>query len=308
MYLCIGTEVFGQAKKPKLMVVPSDSWCNEHGYMQEFDNQGTTEMIPDYVKALQSDKNLNNAISKVNILMADRGFPLQDLQQTIKSINSMSAEDNLLRSKTSNASLLENPVSRLRRVAKSDIIIEMDWTVNSLGPKNTITYNLRALDAYSNKQVAGAQGTGLPSFSAEISVLLEEAILNNMDNFTSQLQNHFDDLLTNGREVVIDVRVFDNGSGIDLESEYDGMELTEIIENWMAENTVNHRFNKSDATEDFILFDQVRIPIYKTNGMPQDTEGFTRDLRRFLKKEPYKLVSKVVNRGLGRCLLIIGEK
>lgn len=306
--LCFCLMAAGQAKKPKLMVVPSDAWCKEHGYTQEFDNQGTMEEVADYKAALLNNKDLNNAISKIGILMADRGFPLQDLQQTIKSINNVSAEDRLIRSKTSGAAIQESPLDRLRRTAKADIILELDWTVNTMGPKQSITYNLRGLDAYSNKQVAGAQGTGTPSFSAEVPLLLEEAVQNNMDNFCAGLQQHFDDLLTNGREVVIDIRVFDNAEGIDLETEYDGYELTEIIDNWMAENTVNHRFNKSDATETMILFDQVRIPLYKLNGMPQDTEGFTRELMRYLRKAPYNIPCKVINRGLGRCLLVLGEK
>lgn len=308
MVAFVAVAMMGQAKKPKLMVVPSDAWCNEHHYTQTYDNQGTTELVPDYKAALQVDKQLNNVISKINILMADRGFPLQDLQQTVKSIQNISAEDRLITSKTSGAAIAESPLDRLRRTAKADIILEIDWTVNTVGPKQSITYNLRGLDAYSNKQVAGAQGTGAPSFSADLATLLEEAVINNMDNFTAQLQNHFDDLLQNGREVVVDVRVFDNGSGTDLETEFDGYELSEIIDNWMAENTVNHRFSKSDATENYILFDQVRIPLYKKNGMPQDTEGFTRELMRFLRAAPYSLQCKVLNRGLGRCLLIIGEK
>lgn len=121
-------------------------------------------------------------------------------------------------------------------------------------------------------------------------------------------QAHFDDLLENGREVTVDIQVFDNDSGIDLETEYDGYELTEIIDNWMAENTVNHRFSKSDGTETFILFEQVRIPLYKENGMAMDTDAFVRELRRFLRKATYNLDSKVINRGLGRALLVIGEK
>lgn len=306
--LCLCLTATGQAKRPKLMVVPSDAWCKENGYTQIFDNQGTTEEISDYKAALQGDKNLNNVISKINILMADRGFPLQDLQQSIKSITNISAEDKLIQSKTSGASIQESPLDRLRRTAKADIILEVDWTVNTLGPKQSITYNLRGLDAYSNKQVAGVQGTGTPSFSTEVPVLLEEAILNNMDNFTATLQQHFDDILSNGREVVIDIRVFDNAEGIDLESEYDGYELTEIIDNWLAENTVNHVFNKSDATGTMTLYDQVRIPLYKANGMAQDAEGFTRELMRFLRKAPYNIPCKVINRGLGRCLLVLGEK
>ena len=297
----------GQAKKPTLMVVPSDAWCKEHGFEQTFDNQGTPEQIPDYKAAVSTDKQLNAVISKINILMADRGFPLKDLQQNVKSINNLSAEDRLITSKRSGSAITESPLDRLRRTAKADIILEIDWTVNTLGPKSSITYNLRALDAYSNKQVAGAEGTGMGSFSAELPVLLEEAVQDHMDAFTARLQEHFDDLLENGREVVLDMRIFDS-STVDFEKEYNGYELNEVIDNWLADNCVNHRFSKSDATETMILYEQVRIPLYKQNGMAQDTYGFARDLARFLGAAPYNITVKTINRGLGRCLLVFGEK
>ncbi len=303
----LSLSAMGQAKKPTLMVVPSDAWCKEHGFEQTFDNQGTLEQIPDYKAAVSTDKQLNAVISKLNTLMADRGFPLKDMQQTIKSISTLSAEDRLITSKKSGAAISESPLDRLRRTAKADIILEIDWTVNVVGPKSSITYNLRALDAYSNKQVAGAEGTGKGSFSAEVPVLLEEAVQDHMDMFVERLQAHFDDLLTNGREVVLDLRVFDT-SVVDFEKEYEGYELNEIIDNWLAENCVNHRFSKSDATETMILYEQVRIPLYKANGMAQDTYGFARELARFLGATPYSIPVKTVNRGLGRCLLILGEK
>lgn len=298
---------FGQAKKPTLMVVPSDAWCKEHGYEQVFDNQGSEEKIPDYKAAVSTDKQLNAVISKINSLMADRGFPLKDLQQSIKSISSQSAEERLITSKNKGAAISESPLDRLRRTAKADIILEIDWTVNTVGPKNSITYNLRALDAYSNKQVAGAEGTGKGSFSAEIPVLLEEAVQDHMDAFVDRLQAHFDDLLANGREVVLDLRVFDS-SAVDFEKQYGDYELSEIIDNWLADNCVEHRFNKSDATETMILYEQVRIPLYKANGMAQDTYGFARELARFLGSSPYNIPVKTINRGLGRCLLIVGDK
>lgn len=181
--------VMGQAKKPSLMVMPSDAWCTNNGYMEAYDNQGSIELIPNYKIALQTSSELMNVISKLNIMMADRGFPLKDLLQTLKSINNMNAENNLITSKTSGAILAESPIDRIKRSAKSDIILEVDWTVNSTGPKKSITYNLRGLDAYTGKQVAGAQGTGSPSFSAEVPTLLEEAVLAHMDNFVSQLSS-----------------------------------------------------------------------------------------------------------------------
>lgn len=306
--LLMASLAFGQAKKPKLMVVPSQIWCNDKGYVMTFDNQGTTEEIPDYKRALQNDRELMNVISKINILMADRGFPLQDLSQSLRSIQNTQAENSLIRTKTSGAALLESPLDQLRRTAKADIILEVDWQVNTTGPKRSVTYNLRGLDAYTNFQVAGAQGTGAPSFSAEVPVLLEEAVQNNMDNFTAQLQAHFDDLMENGRQVVIELQVPDNGSGLDFEQEYDGKELTEILDDWMAENTVNHRFSKSEATENWIMYDQVRIPLYRPNGAAMDTDAFARQIRDFLRKPPYGITCKIVNRGLGRSLIIVGEK
>ena len=307
MLTAFSLSAMAQAKKPTLMVVPSEAWCKAHGYEQTFDNQGMIEEIPDYKAAVSSDQQLNAIISKINTLMADRGFPLKDLQQNLRSISNLSAEDRLITSKTSGSNIQESPLDRLRRTAKADILLEIDWMVNTVGPKSSITYNLRAIDAYSNKQVAGAQGTGKGSFSAEIPVLLEEAVQDHMDSFVERLQSYFDDLLTNGREVVLDMRVFDIGT-IDFEKMYGDLELSEVIDNWLSDNCVNHRFSKSDATESMILYEQVRIPLYKANGSAQDTYGFARELARFLGASPYNITVKTVNRGLGRCLLILGEK
>ena len=299
--------VFGQAKKPTIMVVPSDVWCIQNNFSTTYNNQGVKETVPDYTRALQNDANLLLAIGKINSMMTDRGFPLKDLQTVTKSINQKNAEDNMIQSKTSGASLAENPIDRLRRVAKADIIMQLTYTLNVMGPKYSITYNLQGLDAYTDKQIAGAQGTGKQTFTAELPVLLEEAVINNMDNFCDQLMMYFSDIQENGREVAVDIRVFDNGSGLDLETEFDDRELTEIIDDWMSDNTVSHVFNKSDGSETFIQYEQVRIPLYKANGQQMDTESFVRELRTYLKKN-YKIESKVMTRGLGRCILVIGEK
>ena len=229
--------------------------------------------------------------------MADRGLPLKDLAATIRSVKQDAAEDAMTVSRTTGAGLAETPLEKLLNRAKADILVELSWTVNTLGPKQSVTYMLRGIDAYTNKQVAAAQGTGAPSFSAEVPVLIEEAVLENMDNFIAQLQAHFDDLLTNGREVNVNIRVFDDGSGMTLEDEYDGMELIDVIDEWMAMNTVQHRYSLTDATENVMRFEQVRIPLYRDNGMPMDTRRFVTELRQYLRKAPYNLQSKVVTKG-----------
>lgn len=306
--LLLPMAAMSQAKKPTLMVVPSDVWCNKNGYVTRVDNQGKTTVVPDYERAVSENADLMNVISKIGELMSERGFALKDMSQTLKTVKLNETRDEMTASRTSGAGISMTPLERLNNTAKADIILELLWTVNTAGPKRSVTYNLRALDAYSNKQVAAGSGTGKPSFSAELPVLLEEAVLNNMDQFESQLMDHFEDMLENGREVAVNVKVFDNGSGLSLESEYSGEELADIIENWMNANTVKHRYNLTDSGESMLTFEQVRIPLYRENGAPMDTRAFANNLRKFLSKAPFNIPAKLVNVSLGRADLVLGEK
>jgi len=298
---------FSQAKKPTIMVVPSDVWCTQNNFITKFDNQGTEERIPDYKRALQTDPNLLLVISKINTMMTERGFPLKNLETVLKDIDRQRAEDNMTSSKTSGASLAESPLDILKNTARSDIIMQLTYTINTQGPKKYVTFILQGLDAYTDKQIAGAQGSGQPSFSADPPILLEEAVLSHIDNFNAQLQAHFDDLLSNGREVTVRIRVF-SGSPVDLSQEYNGTELAEIIDNWMAKNTMNGRYSNSDGSENFILFEQVRIPLYTQTGKAMDTRQFVTELKKFLNAAPYNITCKVMVQGLGRATLVIGEK
>jgi histidinol phosphatase-like enzyme len=88
--------MMGQAKKPTIMVVPSDVWCNTNGYVQEYDELGTKKTMSDYTAALQNSMELKLVIAKINELMADRGFPLKDLEATMNSIARMQAEEALI--------------------------------------------------------------------------------------------------------------------------------------------------------------------------------------------------------------------
>ena len=306
IFLLTAVMSFGQAKKPTLMVVPADNWCVTNKYMDKFDDQGTTVDVPNYKRALQNSSDCYNVITKINTLMSDRNFPLKDLSAVLKSMSTNSAMDAVTTTK-SGAGLAESPLDVIKRNSNADIIIELNWQVNTVGPKKSITYSLAAKDAYTDKQIAGTQGTGTPSFSAELPALPEEAVIANMDNFCAQLQAHFDDMMENGREVTMEVKVVDNGSGIDLTSEYGGEELTDIIDDWVSDNSVNHRYNLSQGSENFLKFEQIRIALYQANGRPNDTRRWARELTKELTSK-YQIPCRVDIRGLGKAVVMIGEK
>ncbi|MDT8412982.1 MAG: DUF6175 family protein [Vicingaceae bacterium] len=296
---------FGQAKKPTIMVVPSDNWCIKNGYFIEFDNQGTKIKIPDYKKALQEDTDVLLVISAINNMMTERGFPLKNLESVLKTLESNAAEDNMMTSKDSGSDIEETPMDKLKQVAKADIIMQLTWTVNTTGPKKSVTFILQGLDAYTDKQIAGAQGTGDPSFTAETPVLLQEAVTAHIDNFNASLQTHFEDMFENGREVIIKIQRWSNWEH-DLESEFNGEELSYIIEEWIAANTVKNRFSVLDATENMMVFEQVRMPLYNAKGRALDTRGFARELSKFLSE--MGIPNKVTVKGLGRATIILGGK
>lgn len=299
------SNVFSQAKKPTIMVVPSDNWCVEHNFTETYDNLGKQVMVPNYKAALQNDSDLLLAIAKINEMMAERGFPLKNLESSLKSLENQSAEDAMLTSKDG-AEVAESPIDKLKKVAKADIWMQLSWKINKTGPKRSLTFILQGLDAYTDKQVAGSSGTGAQTMGEDVAVMLEEAVLAHIDQFNSQLQEHFDDMAANGREISVRIKVWDDFED-GLEADFDGKELGEIIEDWLAENTVQGRFNTSDMTENMALFEQVRIPLYNDKGRSMDARSWVRGLQKYL-KDNFSIEAKLMMQGLGQAQLVIGGK
>lgn len=295
-----------EVKKPTVMLLPSDNWCTQRYFTQKFDNQGYTVSVPDYQRAFVEDIELPQVISKVGGVLTSMGYSLKDAEQEIKSLNVKQAEDNAISSKTSGAMIAETPLDVLKRRMKSDIVVQLWWNITRDPAGQIVSFTLEAFDAYTNKRIATSTGNSEPT-DAVIPVALEAAIKDNVKEFDKQLDKWYADQKKHGREITLTVRCWDNWEN-DLETEYDGEELTDCIQQWMRSNTVNAAFNLSDGTESFAQFEQVRIPLKDDSGRAMDARAFATNLRKHLAKAPYNITSKVVMRGLGEAILILGEK
>lgn len=252
------------------------------------------------------DTELPQVISKVGGVLTELGYSLKDAEQEIKSIATKTAEDNVTSSKTSGAALNETPLDVLKRRVKSDIIIQIWWKLNRDSKEHSASFTLEAFDAYTNKRIATSTGT-TKSSKEIIPVLLEQAVKENIKPFDEQMSHWYDEQKKNGREIVLTVRCWDNWEN-DLETEYDGNELTDCIQDWLTQHTVNAAYNLSDGTETFAQFEQVRIPLLDERGRAMDARAFATELRKFLQKPPYNITSKVMMRGLGEAIIVLGEK
>lgn len=294
------------AKKPSLMILPSDNWCTQRYFTRSFDNQGSTVKVCDYQRAFMEDMELPQVISKVGGVLTGMGYSLKDAEMEIKSLGVKQAEDNVMTSKSSGAAIAEMPLDILKRRMKSDIVIQVWWNITKDPKGKVISFTLEAFDAYTNKRIATATGNSKPT-NESIPLALENAVKENVKEFDRQLDSWYADQRKNGREITLTVRCWDNWDN-DLETEYDGEELTDCIQQWMRQNTVNGSFNLSDGTESFAQFEQVRIPVVDQKGNAMDARAFATALRKHLQKAPYNITSKVIIRGLGEAILILGEK
>ena len=295
-----------QAKKPTIMILPSDNWCNQRYFMTNFSDQGNMVKVPNYQQAFLEDTELGQVISKVGQVLTEQGYSLKDAEQEIKSMSIKTAEDNVTTSKKSGASLVESPLDQLKRRVKSDVIIQLWWQVNRTGSGNSASFTLEAFDAYTNKRIATSTGTTKPSLDI-IPILLAKAVKENIKPFDSQMDKWFADQSKRGREISLTVRCWDSWDK-DLEEEYNGEELTDCIQSWLQQNCVNGTFNLSDGTESFAQFEQVRIPLFDDKGKVMDARAFATKLRKYLQQPPFSITSKVMVRGLDEAIVILGEK
>ncbi len=305
---------WSQAKKPTIMVVPADAFCERYGYVQQANAMGQTVSSPDYSRAMKENADIRTLVAAMADFMAKNDFPIQSLEQELKRLQTEDAELAMMTGKNSGAEVDETPLERLRRSAKADIILDLDYEVHRIGPQKQVTFNLQAIDAYSSKIISGNTGASTAA-NVPLTSLLEECVLSFKDNFLSGLQHYFDDLFANGREISVTLLRYNN-CPVDFEEEYEingePYELAEIIEAWMADNTVEGRFTTAAKSANRLRFNQVRIPLYAQNmngrDVAIDAEAFVKPLVRMLKKAPYKLTVGSAPRGLGDVWITIGDK
>ena len=117
--------------KPSIMIMPADNFMSKKGYEMKFDNQGSIVVVNDYSRALREHDGLQDVIDKIGGLWAERGFPLEDLGMTLKSIAEEAAIDNASSSKDGQE-IAKNPVEKLLETAKPDITFKIKYSFSIL--------------------------------------------------------------------------------------------------------------------------------------------------------------------------------
>ena len=305
----------GKYAKPILMVVPSDVYCNEMGYVQKWtDETGRVQTIVDYdIFGREDSRDLRLVISSLNEIFKNRGFETQSLEYLLKSMKQEDQENEYAGEDFgADGSIAESPTDRIKRTANVDFLIDLDFEVMEKGMGRYISFNMKAVDQSSNaREIAHAHGDGKPSNSATVNTLLEEAVLNHMDMFCKKIQDEFVNMSKKGRQITVKIKRSDNSDYNLLKDtfSFEGEQTTlnDIIYIWLQDNTVDHNPTRA-ITPNVLTFNQVMIPITKEGrrgGLQRvDTQDYINELLNYLRKN-FDIEGTVYMRGPSEAWLIL---
>ena len=305
----------GKYAKPMLMVVPSDVYCNEMGYVQQWkDENGKTQTIVNYdIFGREDSRDLRLVIASLNDIFKNKGFETQSLEFLLKSMKQEDQENSLVGDDYGlDGAIAESPIDRIKRTANVDFIVDLDFEVMEKGMGRYITFNMRAVDVSANaREIAHAHGDGKPSNSATVNTLLEEAVLNHMDMFCKKLQDEFASMSQNGRQITVKIKRTDNSEYNLLKDTFmfegEQTTLSDLIYYWLQDNTVDNNPTRT-ITPNVLTFNQVMIPLTKTGrrGAIQrvDTQDYLTGLQSYLRNN-YNIEGTIYMRGPSEVWLIL---
>lgn len=307
LFLLVSLMAFPQ--KISVLVIPDEHWCEDNGYVITQDIQGSLKNYPDYDKAF-GDVSMKGAIDKV--VKGFEGTYLKAIayDQLLASYSEDESMRNMATSKKGKA-VSHTSYDELVNREQPDIIVKVWYNITKQGANQIFQFSLRGIDTYTSANIATFAPASNSSYSANLIEFVDNAVIPNMDDFLSSLEEHFSDIENSGRSVTVTIQVFEgNDAGIDLDTEYgpEETELVEIIDDWMEKNSVEGQYDRKWSTENEARY-EVRIPLRKPGTETRMTaEDFTKQLRKFLSKAPFSIKSDIQKVGVGRCVLRIGEK
>lgn len=305
MLLSIVTSIMAQKAMtpPHVMVVPDMIYCKSHGFIQQFNNNGLMETVPDYEKALTEDPSLHSVLTQIAQLITDRNSDIV-IVDLLEAINNAKADAAMAAANAGDEA--ESVDEAIIRNSEADILIKVQFDLLKNGPQYQVSYTLTGTDAYTNRMFAPVEGMGAPSTSANPVVLLREAVYGNMDAFLTKMLSYYSTMLTKGRMVAFEIKTTSTAS-VNMNSKVGQYTLREQIEDFLYDNSVDgNGLERVKSGSTFMQYQGVYIPIVSTIRGRQRKQGakdVAQKLVDFLEQNGVTAEYKI--RGLGKVNIYI---
>ncbi len=280
--------------KPTLMVIPSDQFLKRGGYLQTKQYNGKTVYIRDYTSFVLNNTTNKNVVRAIQNFFISQGYPLTDLEQSIKSLNVQENMDDA-------DGIMKDAKTLLVETVRPDIILEFDYDLKNEKTSRTTTkemidYSMAALDAFSNKSVASFVKTDI---DGDFNAYLEKQLSSDIPNFVGQIKDYFKDIIVNGRDITFRVMV-KGTAAINLSDDYNDMGDTysDWIREWVKVNAKNGSAALNRNTNKEMFYTSVRITNNAADGTQFNAYDFANAFRKEFTKT-FQLKSVNTTQGLG---------
>ncbi len=255
---------------PHIMIVPDMIYCKTHSYIQEFDNNGITETVPDYERALSEDPSLHSVLTQIAQLITDRNSDIV-VVDLLEAINNAKADQAMAAANSGDQS--ESVDEAIIRNSNADILVKVQFDLLKHGPQYQVSYTLTGTDAYTNRMFAPVEGMGAPSTSANPVVLLRAAVIDRMDAFLEKMLSYYKNMTTNGRMVAFEIKTTST-TGVSMSSKVGDVTLRELIEDFLYDNSVDgNGLERVKSGDTFLQYQGVYIPLIATIRGRQRKQG-----------------------------------
>jgi hypothetical protein len=289
--------------KPNLIVIPSDELLQKFGMLKEEEAQGKTIYIRDFKRYLLKDPNAKFIIASIQSSFIKAGFPLNDLDQTLKSLDDQEIVDDV-------DNIQKDAKTMLLTTVRPDIILELDYDLKSdyksRNLSKSLSYTLRGIDAFSNKVVATIQQTGFKNDKADndSGSLMKSALDQDIANFKKQITGYFGDIIKKGREITVRVAI-DKGIKMSMDDDcLEGDTYADWIIDYLKKHTQKGAYKLERNTDTELFFRNVRIKTLNEDGTQYSAYDFAKDLKKAMDKG-CGMKSKNKTQGLGDAYIVI---
>ena len=260
--LCIVTLVSAQEQKvttvqPTIMVLP-------------FTKEGQ-----DIRTILEDDFNKRIAITKVKEAIDNRGFTTKDFVGSLKIA---------LKETTLNSGNKTDLKANVIRLSGADFYVEVEVFVQKSSSGNSVKLILQGYDCFTGQSLSNKVGESGKFYTNDIAKLSQKAVESCSEEFLNTLNSKFGDIVENGRSVRINIG-FSSESDYNMDSEIndDGDLISDLMEDWMDDNSFKNNFHIQGISESEMIIDDYRIPLKDSNGRNYRASKVARALRKYIK-------------------------
>jgi hypothetical protein len=302
---CVFAGAFAQKimTPPHVMIVPDLIYCKTHSFTQQFDNNGVTETIPDYERALSEDPSLHAVLTQIAQLISDRNGDIV-IVDLLEAINNAKADAAM--AAANDGSQIESVDEAIIRNSNADILVKVQFDLLKNGPQYQVSYTLTGTDAYTNRMFAPVEGMGAPSTSANPVVLLREAVYSNMDAFLTKMLSYYSNMVQSGRMVAFEIKTTST-SGVAMNTKIGDVTLRDLIDDFLYDNSVDgNGLERVKGGDSFLQYQGVYIPLVATIRGRQRKQGakdIALKLTNYLEEKGISSDYKI--RGLGKVNIYI---